>query len=437
METNVGFLERFFKLSDRNTDVKTEVLAGFTTFMTMAYILIVNPLILKEAGMDFNAVFTATVLSSVVATLFMGLYANLPFALAPGMGLNAFFAYTVVLTMGYSWQTALTAVFLEGCIFLILNVIGIREAIVNCIPHEIKKAISCGIGLFIAFIGLFNSGLIVKSPAATVPLALGDIMASPTAQVALAGLVITGILLALRVKGAIFIGIILTTIVAMPLGVAKLPTAITSTPAMPYIFAFDFSEIFSFNFMTVMLTFLFVDMFDTIGTFVGVANKSGMLDENHQLPNMKKALFADGVGTTVGAIFGTSAVTTYVESAAGVAEGGRTGLTAVVVSALFFVALFFAPIFIMIPAAATTPALVIVGLFMMEPILELNLTDYTEAIPSFLTIIMMPLTYSIAEGIVFGILSYAILKTAAGRAKEVPMFTYFIAILFALKIIFM
>lgn len=436
MTNNTSFIERFFKLSERGTNLSTEMIAGFTTFMTMAYIIIVNPLTLQNAGMDFGAVFTATILSAVVSTLFMGLYANLPFALAPGMGLNAFFAFTVVLTMGYSWQMALTAVFLEGIIFLILNIIGIREAIVNCIPHEIKKAISVGIGLFIAFIGLFNAGVVVKGAADSLPLALGDVAHNPAAQVALIGLIITGVLLALDVKGAIFLGIIASTILAIPMGVASMPDKITSMPAMPYIFAFDFTQIFTPKFLTVMLTFLFVDMFDTIGTFVGVANKSGMMDKEGNMPGMKKALFADGVGTTVGAILGTSAVTTYVESAAGVAAGGRTGLTSVVVAGLFFIALFFSPLFLIIPAAATTPALVIVGLFMMSPILEMNLEDFSEAVPGFITIIMMPLTYSIAEGIVYGILSYTIIKTCIGKYKEVPVFTYIISALFLLKIFF-
>ena len=433
---NANFLDRFFKMSERGSNISTEMLAGFTTFMTMAYIIIVNPLTLQNAGMDFGAVFTATILSAVVSTLFMGLYANLPFALAPGMGLNAFFAFTVVLTMGYSWQMALTAVFLEGVIFLILNIIGIREAIVNCIPHEIKKAISVGIGLFIAFLGLFNSGIVVKGAADTLPLALGDIAHNPAAQVALIGIIITGILLALDVKGAIFLGILVSTVIAIPMGVASMPDKLTSMPSMPYIFAFDFSQIFTAKFMTVMVTFLFVDMFDTIGTFVGVANKSGMMDKDGNMPGMKKALFADGVGTTVGAILGTSAVTTYVESAAGVAAGGRTGFASVVTAGLFLIALFFSPLFLIIPAAATTPALVIVGLFMMSPILEMNLTDFSEAIPGFLTIIMMPLTYSIAEGIVYGILSYTIIKTCTGRYKEVPIFTYIISVLFVLKIFF-
>ena len=435
MSNNVGFLERFFKLKEHGTTISTEVLAGFTTFMTLAYILIVNPLTLKDAGMDFGAVFTATALSAIVGTLIMALYANLPFVLAPGMGLNAFFAYTVVLTMGYTWQTALTAVFIEGLIFILLTFVGVREAIIDSIPMNIKKAISVGIGLFIAFIGLFNSGLVVKGGAPTLPLTIGDLAHNPTVWIAVFGLVVTGILLAKNVKGAIFIGIILSTIIAIPLGVAKFPAQVMSMPTNPVWFAFDFSEILTPQFATIMLTFLFVDLFDTIGTLVGVATKSGMLDANGKMPNMKKALFADAIGTTFGAIAGTSTVTTYVESAAGVAEGGRTGLTALTACGLFFVALFFSPLFIMIPAAATAPALIIVGLFMMSPIQEIDLVDFTESIPAFLTIVMMPLSYSIAEGIVFGIVSYTALKLLTGRYKEVPIFTYVVAVLFLIKII--
>lgn len=430
-----GMLEKYFKLSEHKTNISTEVLAGFTTFMTMAYILIVNPLTLKDCGMDFGAVFTATVISSIFATLIMALYANLPFALAPGMGLNAFFAYTVVLTMGYTWQMALTAVFVEGLIFIALTFFGIREAIVDCIPLNIKKAISVGIGLFIAFIGLFNSGILVKGAAPSVPMMLGDVVHNPAAQVALAGIIITGILLALDVKGAIFLGIIASTIIALPLGVASFPKEFASMPTAPAFWQFDFSELFTAKFITVLLTFLFVDLFDTIGTLVGVATKAGMLDKDNKVPNVNKALLADALGTTFGAMVGTSTVTTYVESAAGVAVGGRTGLTSLVVSFMFLIALFLSPLFLMIPAAATAPALIIVGLFMMSPIQEIDLHDFTEAIPAFLTIIMMPLTYSIAEGIVFGITSYAILKLLTGRYKEVPIFTYIVAVLFVIKTI--
>lgn len=434
MTNNSGFAEKFFKLSEHGTNVKTEILAGFTTFMTMAYILIVNPLILSDAGMDFGAVFTATALASLVATLVMAFYANLPFVLAPGMGLNAFFAYTVVLTMGYSWQFALTAVFIEGIIFLILTFFNVREAIIDSIPQNVKKAVSVGIGLFIAFIGLYNSGIVVQG--AGVPLMQGDLVGNGNAQVALAGLVITGILLALRVKGAILLGIIISTILAIPLGVASLPTGIFSMPPAMNLFAFEFDKILTADMWIVLGTFLFVDMFDTIGTLIGVSTKAGMLDENGKLPKVKAALFADAVGTTFGAMVGTSTVTTYVESAAGVAEGGRTGLTALTSAGLFFLALFVSPLFIMIPGAATAPALIIVGLFMMSPIKEIDLDDFTEAIPAFLTIIMMPLTYSIAEGIVFGIVSYALLKLMTGKTKEVHIVTYILAVLFILKIIF-
>ncbi len=434
-ETN-NFLEKFFKLKEHGTNISTEVLAGFTTFMTMAYILIVNPLTLSAAGMDFGAVFTATVIAAVFATLIMALYANLPFALAPGMGLNAFFAYSVVITMGYSWQLALTAVFVEGLIFIALTFFGIREAIVDCIPLNIKKAISVGIGLFIAFIGLFNSGILVKGIPDTVPLGLGDIVHTPTAIVAIIGIVITGILLALDVKGAIFLGIIISTIISMFFGVTTFPDKLASMPAAPNFWAFEFDKILTPQFWTIVVTFLFVDLFDTIGTLVGVATKADMLDENGKVPNVNKALLADALGTTFGAMVGTSTVTTYVESAAGVAQGGRTGLTSLVVAGLFFIALFFSPLFLMIPSAATAPALVIVGLFMMSPIQEIDLHDFTEAIPCFLTIVMMPLTYSIAEGIVFGITSYVLLKLLTGRYKEVPIFTYVVGVLFVLKIIF-
>lgn len=434
MTNNTGFFEKFFKLSEHGTNARTEVLAGFTTFMTMAYILIVNPLILADAGMDFGAVFTATALASMVATLIMAFYANLPFVLAPGMGLNAFFAYTVVLTMGYTWQFALTAVFIEGIIFLILTFFNVREAIIDSIPQNIKKAVSVGIGLFIAFIGLYNSGIVVQGQG--VPLMLGDFVGNANAQVALAGLVITGVLLALRVKGAILLGIIISTVLAIPLGVAQLPESVFSTPPPMTLFAFEFDKILTADMWIVLGTFLFVDMFDTIGTLIGVSTKANMLDENGRLPGVKRALFADAFGTTFGAIVGTSTVTTYVESASGVAEGGRTGMTALVSAGLFFVALFVSPLFIMIPGAATAPALIIVGLFMMSPIKEIDLEDFTEAIPAFLTIIMMPLAYSIAEGIVFGIVSYALIKTLAGKSKDVPVVTYILAVLFILKEIF-
>lgn len=428
-------LENFFKLKEHKTDVKTEVLAGITTFMTMAYILIVNPLILSDAGMDFGGVFTATALSAVIATLVMAFFANYPFVLAPGMGLNAFFAYTVVITMGYSWEMALTAVFIEGLIFIVLTFTNVREAIVNAIPINLKHSVSAGIGLFIAFIGLANAGIVEVGEGT--PLALGNLTEGPE-LVAILGIIITGFLLIRNIKGAILIGILLSTVIAIPLGVTQLPTGVFSLPPSlaPVAFKLDFSNIISFDMVVILFTFLFVDMFDTIGTLVGVASKADMLDEEGKLPKVKAALFADAIGTTVGALLGTSTVTTYVESASGVAEGGRTGLTALTSAGLFAVALFLSPIFIMIPSAATTPALVIVGLFMMSSILKVDLNDMTEGIPAFLAIIMMPFAYSIAEGIVFGIVSYVVLKAVTGKAKEVSIVMYILAILFILKEVF-
>ena len=427
----MDFLERCFKLKGHNTTVKTESMAGITTFMTMAYILIVNPLTLEAAGMDFMKVFTATALSSVIATLVMGLVANLPFALAPGMGLNAFFAYTVVIGMGKSVEFALTAVFLEGIIFLLLTFLNVREAIINSIPNNIKKAISVGIGLFIAFIGLANAGIVVQG---ATPVTLGEIT-SGAPLLALIGLVIAGVLLAFNVKGALFIAILGTTIIGIPMGQTVLPDKLVSAPTAPYFFDFVWSEILSFDMLMVLFVFLFVDMFDTVGTLVGVSTKAGMMTEDGKVPNAKKALFADAVGTTVGAIFGTSTVTTYVESASGVAEGGRTGLTSVVTAGLFAVALLLSPVFIMIPGAATAPALILVGLFMMSPIREIDFDDYTEAIPAFLTLLMMPLTYSISDGIVFGMLSYVVLKAITGRFKEVHLLTWIVAAFFVIKLL--
>lgn len=426
-------MEKLFKLKEHGTSVKIEVLAGLTTFMTMAYILIVNPLILKDAGMDFGAVFTATVIASALATLVMALLANLPFALAPGMGLNAFFAYTVVLGMGYSWEFALTAVFIEGIIFLILTAFNVREAIVNSIPSNMKKAISVGIGLFIAFIGLQNSGIIVANEATKV--AVGEITHGAP-LLAIIGIVITGILLAFKVRGALLLGIIVTTIIGFPLGITHAPSGSWAPPSLaPIFFKFDFSKIFSKDMLIILFTFLFVDMFDTVGTLIGVSTKAGLIDEKGNIPHVKAALFADALGTTAGACLGTSTVTTYVESAAGVAEGGKTGLTAFTVAILFVVSLFLSPLFLMIPAAATAPVLVIVGLFMISPIKGVDFEDFTEAIPAFLTIIMMPLTYSIAEGITFGMLSYIVLKVLTGKYKEVTATTYIVGILFLLKYI--
>ncbi len=432
MSNDQSFIAKYFEFDKLGTNLSTEIDAGVTTFMTMAYILIVNPIILSQAGMDFQAVFTATALSSLLATLVMGLYAKLPFALAPGMGLNAFFAFTVVLGMGKSWEFALTAVFLEGIIFILLTLFNIREAIIDSIPTSVKRAISVGIGLFIAFIGLSNAGVVIQGQG--VPLALGDVM-SGGALLALVGLVLTSILLVKKVRGALLIGIVLTTIVGIPMGITSLPTSVFQAPPSmaPIFFKFQFDQIFTLDMMVVLFTFLFVDMFDTVGTLIGVSTKAGMLDEDGKIPNVKKALMADAVGTTFGAIFGTSTVTTYVESAAGVSEGGRSGFTAVVTAGMFTIALFISPLFIMIPGAATAPALILVGLFMMSPIKDINFEDYSESIPAFITLLFMPLTYSISEGIVFGIISYVLIKLLSGKAKDISIATYIVAAVFLLK----
>ena len=434
-------MENFFKLKEHNTDVKTEVLAGITTFMTMAYILAVNPGILSDAGMDPGGVFTATALSAALATLIMALYAKYPFALAPGMGLNAFFAYSVVLgTMEKSWQFALTAVLIEGIIFVLLSAVNVREKIFDSIPKGLKNAVSVGIGLFIAFVGLNGAGIIVQGDGT--PLALGE-LASGGPIVAVLGILIIGFLFAKKVKGALLIGIIITTLIGIPLGVTILPDEFTSIISMPpsmgeVAFKFvGFDEIFSIEMVIVVFTFLFVDIFDTVGTLAGVASKANMLDQDGKLPRVGKALMADAVGTIAGACLGTSTVTTFVESASGVTEGGRTGLTSLSTAVMFILALFFAPLFTIIPSAATAPALVIVGLFMMSPIKDINLDDYTEAIPAFLTIIMMPLAYSIAEGIVFGMVSYTVLKSITGRTKEISATMWVLAIVFIARIIFM
>lgn len=429
-------LDKFFRLKEHKTNIRTEVIAGITTFMTMAYILAVNPDILSATGMDKNALFTATALSAVIATLVMALVAKLPFALAPGMGLNAFFAFTVVLGMGYSWEFALTAVFLEGILFVILTAVNVREAIVNAIPMSIKHAISGGIGLFIAFIGLQNAGLIVANPATMV--SLGD-MSSHTVWISLFGVVLMGGLLALRVKGALLIGIFAATIIGIPLGVTHLPEGwlVSAPPSVaPIAFRFDFSQVFSPDMVIILLTFLFVDMFDTVGTLIGVASKADMIDKNGKLPRVKQALFADAIGTTAGAMLGTSTVTTYIESASGVAEGGRSGLTSLTVAGLFFLALFLSPLFLMVPGAATAPALILVGSFMISPIIKVDFNDFTESIPVFLTVIMMPLTYSIADGIVFGMISWVLLKLISGRHKEITPVMYILAMVFCAKFFF-
>lgn len=428
-------------LKENNTDVRTEVLAGVTTFMTMAYILAVNPLILSDAGMDAEGVFTATALSAAIATLVMALYAKYPFGLAPGMGLNAFFAYTVVLgDMQKPWQFALTAILIEGILFIILSFFSVREGIFDSIPLNLKNAVSVGIGLFIAFLGLDGAGIIQAGEGTL--LGLGD-LTSGAPLVAIIGILVTGFLFAKNVKGALLIGILVSTLVGIPLGVTELPAGVNNIMSLPpsvskVAFKFvGFDEIFSWDMLIVVFTFLFVDIFDTVGTLAGVASKADMLDEDGKLPRVGKALTADSIGTIAGACLGTSTVTTFVESASGVAAGGRTGLTALSTAGMFLLALFFAPLFTLIPAAATAPALVIVGLFMMSPIKQIDFEDYTESIPAFLTIIMMPFSGSIAEGIVFGMISYVVLKAVTGRFKEVSWTMTIISILFVLRIIFM
>jgi AGZA family xanthine/uracil permease-like MFS transporter len=407
-------------------------MAGITTFLTMAYILAVNPGILSEAGMDFSKVFAATAIAASLATLVMALLANLPFALAPGMGLNAFLTYTVVLGMGYTWQFALTAVFVEGIIFLILTAANIREAIVNSIPANLKRAIGVGIGLFIAFIGMQNAGIIVGG--ATL-VSLNPDWFSGASGLAMVGLVITGILLAHKVNGALLIGIIVTTIIGIPFGITKYAGGSFLPPA-PYFFPFEFSNILSIDFVVVVFTFLFVDMFDTVGTLIGCATKADMIQEDGSIPNCKEALFADAIGTTAGAILGTSTVTTFVESSSGVVEGGRTGLTALTVSVLFALSLFLAPLFGSIPSAATAPALIIVGVMMMSPVKDIEWDDMTEAIPAFLTMIFMIVAYSIADGIMFGILSFVLLKLFTKKTKDISKMTWVVFALFVIKIIF-
>ncbi len=429
-------LETFFKLGERETNCKTELVAGVTSFVTMAYILVVNPTVLSACGMDFEKVFAATVISSVIATLVMGLVANLPFGLSAGMGLNAFFSYTVCLGMGYSWRWALTAILIEGLIFLILTFFDVREALINCIPASLKKAIGVGIGFFIAFIGLQNAGIVVGG--ATLVELSGDWFRGE-AGVAMLGLAITSILLVHNVKGAILIGIILTTVIGIPFGVTSYAGG-RFLPSSPYFFEFAFDEIFSsgksiFDFVVVLFTFLFVDMFDTVGTLIACAGKSGIIREDGSIPNCKEALFADAIGTTSGAIFGTSTVTTFVESASGVAAGGRTGLTAVTTAGLFLLSLFLEPLFASIPSAATAPALMVVGVMMISPIREIDFGDYAEGIPAFLCILFMVCAYSISDGIMIGILSYTVIHAATGRMEKIDRMTWVLVILFAIRIV--
>ena len=459
-------LEKVFKLSENKTDAKTEILAGITTFMTMAYILAVNPSILSATGMDSGAVFTATALAAFIGTLLMAIFANYPFALAPGMGLNAYFAYTVVLGMGYSWEYALTAVFAEGIIFILLSATNVREAIFNAIPQNLKAAVSVGIGLFIAFIGLQNAKIVIGGSTLLqlfsvdkynevngVSASFNDV--GITVLLAISGIIVTGILVVKNIKGNILWGILITWLLGIICQFAGLyvPNADLgfysllpdfsnglSIPSLSPIFCkLDFSGIFSLNFVVILFAFLFVDLFDTIGTLIGVSAKADMLDENGKLPRIKGALMADAVATTVGAVIGTSTTTTFVESASGVSEGGRTGLTSVTTAILFGLSLFLSPIFLAIPSFATAPALVIVGLYMLTNVTNIDFNDMSEAIPCYVCIIAMPFFYSISEGISMGVITYVALNLITGKAKEkkVSALMYVLAVLFVLKYVFL
>lgn len=449
-------LERMFHLKEHGTDVRTEIIAGVTTFMTMAYILAVNPSILGEAGMDRGAVFTATAVASFLATCFMALFANYPFVLAPGMGLNAYFAYTVVGGMGYSWQVALAAVFVEGIIFILLSLTKVREAIFNAIPMNLKHAVSVGIGLYIAFIGLQNAKVVVDSSTLVTLFSFKNSIKGGTFStegitvlLALLGILITAVMMVKKVKGNILWGILITWalgIICELTGIYQ-PNAETgwyslipdfsngiSIPSLAPIFGkMDFSKILSIDFVIVMFAFLFVDLFDTLGTLIGVASKADMLDKDGRLPKIKGALLADAVGTTAGAVLGTSTVTTFVESASGVAEGGRTGLTAVISGLLFAVSLVLSPIFLAIPSFATTPALVMVGFLMMTSITKIDFSDYTEAIPAFIAIMSMPFMYSISEGISMGVISYVVINLVSGKYKKISPLMFILAVLFVAK----
>lgn len=460
MESNKGVLEKWFHLKENHTDAKTEVIAGITTFMTMAYILAVNPNVLGASGMDSGAVFTATALAAMVGTLMMALFANYPFVLAPGMGLNAYFAYTVVLQMGYSWEMALAAVFVEGVVFIVLSVTNVREAIFNSIPMNLKYAVSVGIGLFIAFIGFQNAKIVVDSATLVSLYSFkGSVAAGTfssegiTVVLAMIGILITGILVVKNVRGNILWGILITWALGM---VCQLIGLYQPNPELgfysmfpdfssgfgiksmaPTFMKLDFSKIASLDFLAVVFAFLFVDLFDTLGTLIGVASKADMLDKDGKLPHIRGALLSDAIATSVGAVFGTSTTTTFVESASGVAEGGRTGLTAIVAAILFGLSLFLSPIFLAIPSFATAPALVVVGFMMMTTVTKIDFSDYTEAIPAYICIIAMPFMYSISEGIAMGVISYVIMNVLTGNAKKkgTSVLMYVLAVAFILKYI--
>ena len=428
-------LNKLFGFDSSKHNIRTEIVAGITTFLTMSYILAVNPSMfgLLE-GMPAGAVFTTTALAAIIGTLSMAFLAKLPFGLAPGMGLNAFFVFTVCMGMGYSWQFALTAVFIEGILFIIMTITNIREAIVNAIPKNLRYAIGGGIGLFIAFIGMQNAGIIVNDDATLI--ALGDIT-SGTALLALIGLIITGVLYALNVKGAMLIGILVTTVIGIPMGITEFKGIVSTPESISPIFCkFEWHNIFTLDMLVIVFTFLFIDLFDTVGTLVGVSTKAKMVDENGRIPNLKQAFMADAIATTAGAMLGTSTTTTYVESAAGVAQGGRTGLTAFSIACCFAIALFFSPLFLSVPGAATAPVLILVGMLMMEPVRNIDFDDATEAIPSFITLAMMPLAYSISAGIMLGMIAYVVVNMCCGKFKKLTPAMYILAVLFILKYIF-
>lgn len=433
-----SFIQKTFGMDPAKHSIRTEIIAGITTFLTMAYILAVNPSIfgaLATQGMPTDAVFTATALAAIVGCLVMSIYAKKPFGLAPGMGLNAFFVFTVCLGMGHSWQMALTAIFLEGILFILLTITNVRKLIVDAIPMNLKRAIGAGIGLYIAFIGLKSAGIIVSSDSTSVT--LGP-LSEHTAILAIIGLIITSVLVILKVRGGMLLGILVTTIIGIPMGVTHFNGLLSTPPSISSIFCqFEWSQIFSWDMVAIVFTFLFIDMFDTIGTVVGVSVKSGMVDEKGNVDGINKVLMADAVATVAGAMFGTSTTTTYIESASGVSEGGRTGLTSFTIAVCFAIALLFSPLFLAIPGAATGPVLFIVGVMMAAPVKEIDWEDYSEAIPAFVTMLLMPLAYSISDGIMLGMISYVVINALTGKFKKVSVTMWILAVLFVLRYVLM
>lgn len=433
-----SFIQKTFGMDPAKHSIRTEIIAGITTFLTMAYILAVNPSIfgaLATQGMPTDAVFTATALAAIVGCLVMSIYAKKPFGLAPGMGLNAFFVFTVCLGMGHSWQMALTAIFLEGILFILLTITNVRKLIVDAIPMNLKRAIGAGIGLYIAFIGLKSAGIIVSSDSTSVT--LGPLSDS-TSILAIIGLLLTSVLVILKVRGGMLLGILVTTIIGIPMGVTHFNGLLSTPPSISSIFCqFEWSQIFSWDMVAIVFTFLFIDMFDTIGTVVGVSVKSGMVDEKGNVDGINKVLMADAVATVAGAMFGTSTTTTYIESASGVSEGGRTGLTSFTIAVCFAIALLFSPLFLAIPGAATGPVLFIVGVMMAAPVKEIDWEDYSEAIPAFVTMLLMPLAYSISDGIMLGMISYVVINALTGKFKKVSVTMWILAVLFVLRYVLM